>query len=77
MRIAICQDETIHLDLDCIAQNVNRLASELAVTAGNSGVSIQGPFISWPHTYEYHESDWIRKSRCLYYGDLLASDVPP
>lgn len=52
MKITLYNDETLELSLECIVDNLNRLATNLRFTKGRSKFSIKGFFVFAPDSYQ-------------------------
>jgi len=75
MKLRLYRDETITLRLDEIAQNLNRLAPYFNFNVGRAKLSIPGPLVMRPQTYNKLNPEIIKESD----GDdevLLFTEIP-
>ncbi len=52
MKIALFQDKTLTLELDCIAENLERLAPHFQFNVGKTAFLVKESELSGPHTYQ-------------------------
>lgn len=62
MKITLFAENSLSLDLDCIAQNMTKLAPDLTVVKGRASFIIEGFFISFPSAYKQLSPSILRES---------------
>lgn len=61
MNVRLYSDETIHVDLDCIAISLNEIAKKISFAKGKMPFSISGEYVSNPKTYKNISASVIKE----------------
>jgi hypothetical protein len=62
MKITIYAEQSLNIDIQCIAENVMRLAPEINVVKGNAPFAIEDYFVSYPTSYKLLSKAIIHES---------------